>query len=191
MKMTGLVPLYKSMRSQGIERTKFRYQHNHLIFDCLFFIDTKPFEVVMGCVGHNFAIYLEVKDGFEIVPFIEPRSTYFELRNALSEGKGSGHRLDLREFFQEFNRNIPAHARPEDKPTPQDIVRAYPDIEDALKIYFCGWLDNSKVGKKVQPKNLEKTRRFFGQRVYEFASKRNMSTKWTDVPTEMEFYLPA
>ncbi|MBY0239660.1 MAG: hypothetical protein K2X55_10135 [Burkholderiaceae bacterium] len=129
--------------------------------------------------------------GFEIIPFIEPKSTYFALRDALFDGKGSGNSLDLREFFQEFNRNIPPHARPGSEPTPQDIARAYPDIEEARKIYFCGGLDNSKVGKKVQPKNLEKTRRFFGQRVYEFASKRNMSTKWTDTPTTIGFYMPA
>lgn len=192
MKLTGLVPLYKSMRSQGIERTKFRYQHNHLVFDCLFFIDTKPFELAMGCVGHNFAVYLEVRDGFEIVPFIEPKEAYFALRDALFEGKGSGRSLDPHEFFEEFNRKIPAHAKPEDTPTPADLVRVYPDIEESKKIHFCGWFDNNSVGKQVQPKNLNKTRRFFGQRVYEFAVKRNMSTKWTDDPTKAKgFYTPA
>lgn len=191
MKLTGLIPLYKSMRSKNLDRTKFRYQHNDLLFDCLFFIDTKPFELAMGCVSHNFAIYLEVRDGFEITPFIEPREVYLALLQALIEGKRSGHSFDPKEFFNEFNRKIPQHARPEDTPTPSDLVRVYPHIEESKKIHFCGWFDNNKVGKHVQPSNLDKTRRFFGQRSYDFSLRRNMSTKWTDDPNKaIDYHMP-
>lgn len=193
MKLTGLVQLYKSMRSQGIERTKFRYQHNHLIFDCFFFIDTapEPFELVLGCIGHNFAIYVKVQQGFEIRPFIQPEEAFRALIEALNQGKGSGHPFSAKEFYEQFNAGIPQQAKPDAAPTPHDIARIYPDIEDALKVHFCGWLDNNKAGTTVQPKNLEKTRRYFGQKIFDTAKKRNLSTKWTDDPGKaIGFYAP-
>lgn len=64
MRLSGLEPLYRSMRAQNIERTKFRYEHNHLTFECMFFIDLQPFELVMGFIGHNFTIFLDVRPGF-------------------------------------------------------------------------------------------------------------------------------
>ena len=193
MKLTGLLPLYKSMRSQGIERTKFRYQHNHLLFDCFFFIDTvpEPFELVLGCIGHDFAIYVKVLKGFEIRTYIEPEEAFRALTKALKQGKGSEHVFSAKEFFEEFNRAIPQHAQPDAVPTPQDVARIYPDIEDALKVHFCGWLDNNKAATTVQPKNLEKTRRYFGQRIFEMAKKRNLSSKWTDDPDKaIRFHEP-
>lgn len=56
MQLTGLRPLCRSMREQGLGRVKFRYRLNGLDFECLFFADTQPFELAMGCLGRNFAI---------------------------------------------------------------------------------------------------------------------------------------
>lgn len=48
MKLIGLQTLYRSMRDHGMGRVKFRYTLNHLAFECLFFADVQPFELVMG-----------------------------------------------------------------------------------------------------------------------------------------------
>lgn len=191
MQLTGLQPLYNNMRQQNIGRTKFRYCHNHLIFECLFFIDTEPFELVMGCIGHNFAIFLDVRRGFEITPYIEPKETFFALREALFQGQGSARRFDPVAFFTEFNRHIPGHATPDQTATSDDVVRWYPDIEDAHKRFFCGWLDNSKQGNKVSSTNLTKTRRLLGQRTHDFAQRRNQSTRWTHEQSKaIAFFMP-
>lgn len=179
MQLTGLQPLYRSMRQQDIGRTKFRYHLNHLVFECLFFADTAPFELVMGCLGHNFAIFINVRPGFDISPYIEPKETFFALREALFQGQGSVNRFDPVAFFAEFNRHIPGHAAPDQTPTPDDVVRWYPDIEDADKRFFCGWLDNNRQGNQVSVTNLAKTRRLLGQRAHDFAQRRNQSTRWT------------
>ena len=83
MKLTGLQTLYRSMCDQEMGRIKFRYKLNHLVFECLFFADVEPFELVMGCLGHNFAIFVEVRRGFEITPYIEPKATFYALCDAL------------------------------------------------------------------------------------------------------------
>jgi hypothetical protein len=191
MQLTGLQPLYRSMRQKGMGRTKFRYHLNHLVFECLFFIDTEPFELVMGCLAHNFVIFKEVRPGFEITPYIEPKDTFFALRNALFQGQGSGNRFDPVAFFSEFNQHIPTHTAPDQAPSVDDVVRYYPEIEDAHKRFFCGWLDNSKQGNKVSVLNLAKTRRLLGQRAHDFAQRRNQSTRWTHEQSKaIAFFMP-
>lgn len=190
MKLSGLIPLYRSMRQQDIGRYKFRYELNHLTFDCLFFIDIEPFELVMGCLGHNFAIFKEVKQGFEVDPFIE-RDTFFDLRNALKTTDTSFHRFSAVDFFKQFDAQIPDYANPRNVAQPSDVVRYFSNIEEADKIHFCGWLDNNIRGNKVSEDNQEKTRRLMGQKVYEFSKRRNQSTRWTHDPAmAVELYLP-
>jgi hypothetical protein len=179
MQLTGLVPLYRSMCAQHLERTKFRYRINDLNFDCLFFIDTQPFELVMGCLGHNFAIFRQVRQGFEINTFLDD-ATFFALRHALFRDAGSHNKLQTSTFFTEFNQHIPREASPAATPTPDDIGRYYPDLEHADKRFFCGWLDNSKQGNQVSAQNLAKTLRLMGRRAHDFAQRRNFSTRWTD-----------
>lgn len=180
MKLSGLVPLYRSMKEQNIERYKFRYTLNHLTFDCLFFIDTTPFELVMGCLRHNFVIFKNIEQGFEVHTFIEPKKTYWDLVNALKTTNDSANALNPREFFSQFNENIPKCANPKNVPTTSDIAPYYSNIEEADKIYFCGWLDNNLRNNRVSDSNLEKTQRLLGKKAYEFAKRRNQSTRWTD-----------
>lgn len=192
MHMTGLEPLYRSMRQQNMGRAKFYYQLNHLRFECLFFTDTKPFELVMGCLGNNFAIFVDVLQGFEIKPFIEPPGTFHALCQALFQGTGSAHRFSATDFFAEFNRHIPQTTAPQHAPTAQDAVRYYPNTEEADKLHFCGWLDNTLRSNRVSSANLAKTRRIFGQNAHDFCQRRNLSTRWTDDPARAQaFALPS
>jgi hypothetical protein len=113
------------------------------------------------------------------------------LRNALYQGAGNNNRFDPAAFFAEFNRHIPSLAIPDQVPTPDDVVRYYPDIEHADKRFFCGWLDNNKQGNHVSPENLAKTRRLMGQRAHDFAQRRNQSTRWTHKQDEAKaFFMP-
>lgn len=189
MQLTGLAPLYRSMRQQSMGRVKFRYRLNHLTFECLFFIDTEPFELVMGCLGHNFAIFKPVLPGFEINPFLG--DLYGPLRNALFQNAGTNIKLDPNVFFAEFNRHIPGHATPDQRPTTRDVAQYYPDLEHGDRLFFCGWLDNTRQGNRVRPENLVKTRRLMGQHAHDFSLRRNQSTRWTDdAKKAVEFYVP-
>ena len=65
MRMDGLEPLYRSMRAQNIGRTKFRYQHNHLAFECLF---TAP----MKNAGSRWAWPATAKCWWSCIPISRP-----------------------------------------------------------------------------------------------------------------------
>jgi hypothetical protein len=191
MRLTGLEALYRSMQAQGIGRAKFRYPRNHLVFECLFFIDTTPYELVMGGVGHNFVIFKDVSATFEITPYIDPTETYSALRQAIFQNAGNAHRLSVSDFFNEFNQHIPANVTRRDVVTPDDVVRYYPDIEESAKRYFLGWLDNNAAENSVTPRNLDKTRRLLGQRAHDFSLRRNQSTRWTHLREKaVAFFTP-
>ena len=138
----------------------------------------------MGCIGHNFAIFLDVERGFQIDPFIKPKQTFFDLINALGTTNNSNNKFDCVNFFNEFNERIPATANPHNPVTAAEVVRYYSDIEDSDKIYFCGWLDNNLQGNKVSPENLYKTKRLMGQKAHDLAQRRNLSTKWTHLENQ-------
>ncbi len=191
MQLTGLQSLYRSMRDQNMGRAKFQYTLNHLTFECLFFIDLEPFELVMGCLGEDFAIFLEVGRGFSIRPYIEPPATFHALSAALRQNRGSAHAFSAVDFFAEFNRHIPDHTSPANVPSVDDVIRHYPHIEHADKRHFCGWLDNNKQGNRVSPENLAKTRRLQGQRAHDFSKRRNQSTRWTHKREDaVAFFVP-
>jgi hypothetical protein len=134
---------------------------------------------------------VQVHRGFEIRPYIEPPETFAALCRALFADAGSGRRFDALAFFEEFNRHIPARAKPDQVPGVDDVLRYYPDVEEADKRFFCGWRDNTAEGKQVTPGNLAKTRRLLGQRAHDFSQRRNHSTRWTHRPEEARgFYWP-
>jgi hypothetical protein len=150
MRLSGLEALHRSMQTQGMGRAKFRYARNHLVFECLFFIDTAPapYELVMGCVGHNFVIFKDVSATFEITPYIDAKDAFFALRRAIFQNAGSDHRLSVSDFFNEFNQHIPTHVTQRDAVTPDDVVRYYPDIEESAKRYFLGCHHNRSSWRK-------------------------------------------
>lgn len=179
MVLDGLATLHRSMRAQDLGRCKFRYNVNQLAFDCLFFADIAPYELVMGCIGHQFVLFFDVQRGYQIKPFLDDRDTFFALRSALMTEGDSDFKLSIKDFMTEFNQQIPATANPANTITNQDIADYYPSIEDAHKVYFCGWRDNNTRGTNVSPDNLRKTQLMLGQRAFDFAKRRNQSTCWT------------
>ncbi len=48
MQLTGLIPLFRSMRQQEIHRYRFPFQYNQLRFDVFFLTDVKPFVLMFG-----------------------------------------------------------------------------------------------------------------------------------------------
>lgn len=61
-------------------------------------------------------------------------------------------------------------------PLPKDIAPFRPDVEEADKIYFKRWQDNTKAGKNVRPGNLEKTKKWLSLKAYELCKRKNISS---------------
>jgi hypothetical protein len=179
MKIENLKKLSSSMRSEGLSRYKFEYKVGKAVFDIFFFIDTDPWELLFGAKGKNFSFTKEVNRGFIIDPSFD-RETYKRLCEVLGLAYNPSRKFSPVKFFEEFNRNIPAKANPQNNPKPHNIAIYRKNVEESEKIYFCGWRDNASAGKKVTESNLEKTLKILGKEAYEICKNRNISSCWTD-----------
>ena len=181
MRLEGLAALHASMRVAEMERARFNIQHNHLTFVCLFLADITPYELVLGCVGHNLLLIYKVSRAYDVSPYLGDQ--YNALAKALRNGANAGVRLEPSVFLREIDAAIPRNARDVTTPNGADIARAYRHVEEADKVYFCNFRENTTRGHKVTQSNLEKTRLFLGEKAHQFCNDRNLSTCWTDDPT--------
>jgi hypothetical protein len=191
MELTGLRSLYNSMRQQGFKRYSFYFQRSGVKFQIFFFIDTDPYQLLIGSLGErSFFLLCEVKLGFNINSTLSP-DKYKELCKVLGLTYDPTNRFKPSDFFSDLNLAIPAIANVQGIAKPQDVARIRRDVEEADKKYFCGWLDNSKTDKHVSAANLDKTLKNCGQEIHDFCQRRNISTRWTDIEElAQEWVLP-
>ncbi|MGD7175490.1 DUF6037 family protein [Ralstonia pseudosolanacearum] len=179
MKLGELAPLYKDMRAQKLDRIRFDYRHGRVSFDVFFFIDESPYLLLFGARGYNVAFEVEVRPGFEIDPRLD-NADFRALCNALGLVFNPDNRFSTKAFFETFAGHIPATVPADHEVKPQDVARFRRDVEEAHKVYYCGWRDNTVRGETVTDKNLLKTRELLGQKAYERCKSKNLSTCWTD-----------
>lgn len=60
------------------------------------------------------------------------------------------------------------------------------NIDDAHKIYFCGW--KFYEGSERNAKNFEKTKKWLGDEAYEFCKRNNISSCWTHIDLKRKDY---
>lgn len=179
MKLEGLIPLYKSMKHQDIERYKFEYKAGKAVFDVYFFIDDSPYLLLFGVKSANFSFEIPVLNGFVISPMLD-RETYTKLCEVLGLEYDPTRPFSPRNFFSEFNANIPANVNPLQKAKPHELASYRSLAEDEDKIYFVGWRDNLKWGTNVKISNLSKTRDLLGEKAYLRCMEKNISSCWTN-----------
>lgn len=180
MRMEGLARLHASMQAIGLARAKFRVSHNHLVFSGLFLADVAPYELALACLGHDIVLIFDVTHDYEVSAYLGDQ--YGALAAALGTGAGSGNPLRSSEFLREIDARLPRSVGPGDRPTSDDVVKVYRDVEEANKVHLCGWRDNSLRKERVSPANLAKTRRLIHQAASDFCKRHNFSTCWTDDP---------
>lgn len=179
MQLTGLIPLFESMKIQNIQRYKFQFKRSNVTFDIIFFTDESPYILLFGARGHNFSFQVPVKPGFFIDENLSTND-YYALIKVLGIKRNDNNKFRPRFFFDDFNENIPTSADPRNIPQPHEIAIYQRTIEEADKIYFCGWRDNTIDGRQVKDENLAKTKKLLGYETYSICKARNISSKWTD-----------
>ncbi len=162
----------------------------NLFFDVFFFIDGSPYILLFGVKAENFSFEIEVKNGFVIDPRLDTED-YKKLCQVLGLKFDPDNPFNPWNFFAEFNKHIPVGALAHQKVEPHHIAQYKNIAEEADKIYFVGWRDNSKWGTKVQPSNLDKTKNLLGERAYKRCKQKNISSCWTDKKEHaIDFTLP-
>lgn len=181
LKIPQLQTLYRSMRTQDVQRAKFDYQFRHVVFNVIFFAEGSPWCLLFGARGHQFAFEIKVLPGFSAVCEIPP-DDYRALCQLLELRYDPNNKFSITAFLREFAGSIPSHVTEDNKVEPHDVGRIKRNVEDADKIYFRSWRDNTVRGDQVSPENIEKTRWFLGEKIADSCQRRNISSCWTDDP---------
>lgn len=130
---------------------------------------------------------MAVLRGFVIETYLE--DIYLNLCKALDIHYDPVNKFKPIEFFKDFDNKVPSIALVNNRPKAQDIIKYKSNVEEADKIYFCGWKDNTVTGNKVQDKNLDKTRKLLGEKAYLSCLQRNISSCWTDDASKEKEYI--
>lgn len=178
--LSNLRGLFKAMKAAGITRYKWRFVRGPATFEAIFLIEETPFELLLGGIGTHFGTSLRVFPGFRIDPLL-PKPDFGALCDALQLTFDPDRRFKPSDFFADLDKAIPQSVDLKTgRVQPHDVLSRRRNVEEADKIYFCGWKDNSLTGERASDANLKKTLEAFGQRVFELCKRRNISSRWTD-----------
>ena len=183
MKLYQIEPLLRDMGRNKAKQDKFSFQYNGVVFDVIVFLECTPFELLFGVVDHNFSFALKLHSGYNLEDL--PNDVFYELCRILNL-KPSKEGLTSFKFLKYFADRIPKKYSGR-KIEPHEIaIYKKRDVPDSDKIYFKGWRSHETDGRHV--KNLEKTRAWLGKEAYEYCKKYNISSCWSDVPSERKSY---
>ena len=190
MILDGLKMLYSSMKSQDMDRYKFSFVYNDVNFDVIFFTDKIPFMLMFGVKVHNFYFEVAVQKGFIISDSMNSND-YNNLVRILNLNHNASNPFKPKYFFQKFNERIPNSASIKNRPRGSEVAYYKRDLEEADRIYFCGWRDNTIQNENVSEDNLNKTRTLLGEKAYLRCKEKNISSRWTDNPNrEIDYFIP-
>jgi hypothetical protein len=177
MKLIGLENIYKELKINNENYFIFTFHKNKIIFDVLFDIFKEPYELHFIQKNKHFHFCIKVERGFNINPILKS-NVYSELCKVLNLKYDPNNKFSPHAFFDEFNKKFPKYFVRDKKE--RELLDFYIyDIEESNKLYFDGFIEWEKInnGKRVSPKNLEKTRILYPQH-YEFCKRENVSIRY-------------
>ena len=178
MQLTNIIKLYNDMVKQGKLRVKFLFIYNHVEADVFFFIDENPMRLVFGIKHNNKYFELKLDNNFTVKESFDG-NIYDLIIKSFNIKYDPEHKFKPIDFLTAFNKKIPQSIKNTIIVKPADIAKYKRDVEEADKIYFCGWRENSDK-EHVSVKNLEKTKEYMGINAYNMSKQKNVSSRWTD-----------
>ena len=186
LELSGLRPLYKSIRQNNETYAFFYFKKNGVTFHVFFDIETTPkkenYSLGFMVPGTQFNLWIDVIKGFRINAFIDKSK---ELRGILNLKGNSGPPFSTRAFFEEFNQNIPEkYIKPPKEILYEIAIKKY-NIEESNKIYYLG-IKRLPVGQHRTPENTEKTRILFPKIYERIIHRTDISICYTPRPNNRE-----
>ena len=162
---------------------KFRFTYNKVEFEVIVLIERSPFELLFGVIGYNYSFSLTLRAGYELQEL--PDEVFYKLCDILNLKPGR-ESLTSYKFLKYVAKRIPTRYS-KTKIQPHEIAKyKQRNIDDAHKIYFCGW--KFYEGSERNAKNFEKTKKWLGDEAYEFCKRNNISSCWTHIDLKRKDY---
>ena len=186
MRMDGFKDLLKDMYKKEKDQEQFRFRYNNVEFDTIFRINTTPYELLIGAIGHTFSMILSMNKGY-IVNI--PDDDFYKLCELLNIQASKNGSFNSQIFLKYVSDNAPKLCN--DKIVQPHHVARYKKkelraVDDSEKIYFVGW--NNHLKDERTARNIEKTRILLGDETADYCKKYNISSCWSDKPKEAGAY---
>lgn len=174
MQLKNLKPLYMQMRNADLDRVAFTISFNSKSITVLYLTDFIP-HIVAFQLG-NYCFHVKVEKGFNLVPFITDYKGFCKALEIVYEAAAP---FKPGTFFEHLDKVIPSELQHVREVQPHEVGLHFQPEENPEAIYFRYWQNNMYGHKHVSESNLAKTKLLLGRRVYEWAKKNNMSSKWS------------
>lgn len=181
-KFDSLQILHQDMMKKDESRDLFPFSYNGKNFSCILVTDITPIRLYLTTLGNApITFELEINKDYCTSPYLDD---YKLLVAYLDIKYDPNYKFKPVDFFEALNRKIPRVFM--NAPSYKEVIQVASlkrNIEEADKIYFCGWRSNPP-GSSVREKNLEKTRSAFGDQIADMCKQKNISSRWTDIDSE-------
>lgn len=177
MKCYDFIQLIDDMKLNNVDKEHYSFVFNSFQFDVILSITYFGYEILVAVHTHNWGCVLNMNKNY-IIDI--PNEVYFSLCNLLNLNWSNDH-FSSAVFLQLLSKNSPKQSQCTgvNYLTLRNYL-PYRQVDEADKIYFCGWNDHKKDKRKA--KNFDKTEFFFGRSVTDYCRKNNISSLWSDIP---------
>ncbi|NUH91353.1 DUF6037 family protein [Bacillus thuringiensis] len=174
---------------QDTNRILFNFKFNEMKITGIYLSISKS--ILISCNNTNVGWVVEANENYNISTFI-PKDIFGAISKFVLVEEEPG-LPTTRVFFNKLKDHlmelpvekveIPTHKKfIETIGTTKTRDTKYDEKGQGEKIYFKTW--SRHVVKKVSPLNLQKTRRWFGKKIYEFCKENNISSVWASKPSK-------
>ncbi len=168
------------MSRKEVEKERFQFQYANHVVDCIFSASSEHYELIIAVHDVNYGFVVEIYQNANGMFIAEIDD---EIYNGFCNALGLSYSVD------HFTSNALLVLLSNHIPTISAGVGVlyqelrqfvqYRHVEEANKIYFCGWNDHVKDGRKAH--NFDKTEFYFGKTVADYCRRYNISSLWTDI----------
>lgn len=177
MKCLKFSPLLRDMQKHNIDKEHYSFTYKSKKFDVILAIVESGSEILIAIHSDNWGCALKMDELFNVQM---DDITYYRLCKILNlTWKKDGFNSD--KFLFLLSEKAPRKSGLQG--VSYETMRLYTRyriVSESDKIYFCGWNDHRKGGKKAH--NFDKTEFYFGYQVAEYCRRHNISSMWTDIP---------
>ena len=139
MRLSKLKQLTDNMKENNLDKEHYTFVYNNFFFDVILSIVSNGYEILVAIHTENWGCVLNMDHFFNVEM---SDNDYYTLRDILHLNWNDNH-FGSRTFLQLLSDHAPTQSNLNGV-TPVEMRRYLPyrQVEESLKIYFCGWNDH-------------------------------------------------
>lgn len=171
--------LIDDMKLYNIDKEHYSFIFKNFKFDVVLSIVSDGYEILVAIHSKNWGCALKMNKYF-IVEM--PDTPYFQLLDILQLSASKDHFYSS-VFLKLLSSKAPHYSSQQGVSyTELRKYLLYRKVDEANKIYFCGWNTHTSDGRNAR--NFDKTEFFLGKTVADYCRKHNISSMWSDIPRD-------